>query len=223
MIVFFTIRSALPKAGVLPTFNIPRKAPPSVFIPPIEPKLGDVTPFVVSSASSDKTFGTKDRYERISDVPPLPIENAIIINRGGTFKGRGTVGSEKDVEQGPEVDVAERNSRDALIRVPSPPSPPVDRHEEKLHSRQNSTDSIRNPFGDDNQADSESESEDEYDGYGQKRGRPDSEWHPSLSAYFDNVDLSTAKPEQQVFRDGPGSANIPPVPVVRLSAKANRI
>ncbi|KAF8313496.1 hypothetical protein DL93DRAFT_2114128 [Clavulina sp. PMI_390] len=204
VVVFMSIRRVLPKPGVLPTFNIPRKAPPSIAIPDNEMK---VEPFVLS-ASSEKSFGTHDRNSRLHDSP-IVQEAPVIVNLGGTFRG-------KDLSQ-----LASRNNVGAAPQaqpMPSPgphvheadiaraPSPPVERNPYQLHSRQGSQESLgdmKNPFGDEHQG-PEYDSEDEYDGFGERR-----QTAYSISGYFDEVDLVTPKAGAGF---GHGHEDVPPVP-----------
>lgn len=196
VVLFMSTRRALPTAGLLPTFNIPRKPPPSVFIPPPEPKVGDIYPFAMLSAASDRSFGDRDRHrQKLDDY--VPEEKVYVTNIGGAFKGRPQsrtsshasvmMGSGESRMSSPSASPTLKNK--ALPAMPTsqakqyaPSSPPADRQ----HQRQNSTDSLYNPFGD-SRSYAESDSEDEDDVYGNRR----SEWQPSLSVYFENVDLST--------------------------------
>lgn len=212
VILFLATRKALPTAGVLPTFNIPRKPPPSVFIPPLELKKGGVVPYTVSSAGSDKSFGTRDRNSKYDDSP-LESEKVVVTNLGGTFKGHNRTGS-GIVAASPGPRPTSFAPSGAPRRAPSPP---IDRGQ--MPSRQGSVNSLRDPFEDDRAYISEeSESEDEYDGY----GRPRPEWQPSLSAYFDDVDLVTPRPDRTRFSlNAIGGANIPPVPPFQVSQAKN--
>lgn len=192
VILFTSIRKALPTPGILPTFNIPRKPPPSVFIPPPKSKFGSISPYVISSASSDQSFGDKDKdSQKLDDYVP---EEVYVTNIGASSDVHWLSGTDSSVSTVAGDGGSRRSSPSAspalrinplpsiLTEQYTPPSPPV----EFRHERQSSTDSLQNPFSDSN-SHAESDSEDEYDEHGKRR----SEWQPSLSVYFESIDLLT--------------------------------
>jgi len=195
VIIFLSIRKALPTPGLLPTFNIPRKPPPRVFIPPPEPKIGDVYPYVVPSASSEKSFGDRDRNNQKPTNDYVPDEvyvtnvGARVIGQrdSGTYSIEGLMMDQRGSQMSHHTMSPEPENR-ALPVMPSgqveqyilPSPPPVHRHQ-----RQNSVDSLHRPTSE-SYLDTDSDSDDDYSEYGD-RGP---EWEASLSAYFENVVIS---------------------------------
>lgn len=189
VILFLSIRRALPTPGLLPTFNIPRKPPPRVFIPPPEPKIGDVYPYVVPSASSEKSFGDRDRNNQKPTNDYVPDE-VYVTNVGDRVKGQRdsgtssieglTMGQRESRMSHDTMSPELENKALPVMQYTFPSSPTIHRHQ-----RQNSVDSLHRPTSE-SYLHTDSDSDDDYSEYGNRR----SEWEASLSAYFENVVIS---------------------------------
>lgn len=199
VVLFLSTRKYLPAPTVLPTFNIPRKAPPSAFIPPGAP--GSIDPYYLphggSPTGSDKSFGSADRNDH--HRPQLSISNDF---------------NEK-FEYTPDAQVLDpqmigiRALPAAHTRSRSIGSDPHDPHATHLSNAAAHVGG-RDPFEDPAHQGSQvayalhddaplknpfSDAVSPHSVYS-----PDDEWHSPLSAYLEEVDLSGQQEQGPVSR-----------------------